>query len=654
MAELGHFTLLLAIFLSGYAIVIDFLGAWRKKNDLIASGRNSTIACLFCLSVAMLALWVLLLKRDFSVQYVAEHTSKTLPFAYRLSALWAGAAGSLLLWLWLQVGFVALVFCKSEGPQLKFVTGARIIANLVSVFFLLVLVFDKNPFALTVATPSDGSGLNPLLQHPAMVLHPPTLFIGYAALIIPFAWTFSILKISDLEAPYPLFEQVRNWILWAWMFLTIGIVLGAWWAYEELGWGGYWAWDPVENSSLMPWLMATALVHCSRIYKRNSSIIVWLMIISIITFSLCIFGTFLTRYGLISSVHAFPEPGLGILFLVLIIHIWAIAVALFCRFIKKRRYNVKKSTVPGLKFIVLNNWLMIVLVLVIFTGTMFPFFSGLLSSQKITLKPEYFTKITAPGGLLLLFLIGLCPYLLNFGTKLNWRTISAVISAATVLIVWIITHRFAPLCFILCGLAILNLAGDFFLRYTKNKGNRAKNFLTSPSLRWLGARMVHVGVVLAFLGIAGSGGYSKQSQAALKTGEHMAVGGYRLVFDNLDASHGPNFTTVTANLSVYRSNQEPDQDAAFITKLRPSKAYYHKSNKPTSEVDIRRTLGGDLYTAIEDVDNVRKIARVKVLIKPLINWIWIGSAISMLGTIMVLTSFYMRKPNIIETENVRV
>ncbi|MDO8301722.1 MAG: cytochrome c biogenesis protein CcsA, partial [Sedimentisphaerales bacterium] len=256
MAELGNFALLLGLFLSSYAILFDLLGVWRKDHAIKSSARNATVACLLCLTTAVIVLWIQLIGSDFSIRYVADYTSRDLPLAYKISALWAGASGSLLFWLWLQVMFTVFVFCGLKTDGDGFAGSARAILNLVCVFFMLILIRDKNPFALSAITPSDGQGLNPLLQHPAMALHPPLLFIGYAACAIPFAWVFGYLKYRRESGEVPFLKSAQKWILWSWMFLTMGIVLGAWWAYEELGWGGYWAWDPVENSSLMPWLMA--------------------------------------------------------------------------------------------------------------------------------------------------------------------------------------------------------------------------------------------------------------------------------------------------------------------------------------------------------------------------------------------------------------
>jgi cytochrome c-type biogenesis protein CcmF len=635
MAELGHFALVLGLFLAGYAVCVDVLGAWHKERGLILSGRNATIACWLCLSIATVALLTLLIRHDFSVTYVAEHTSRELPLEYTISAFWAGAAGSLLLWLWLQAGFVALVFCKSEPDQRTFAACARAAANLVGLFFLLVLILDKNPFALSAVTPSNGAGLNPLLQHPAMALHPPTLFVGYAAFIIPFAWAFASLRRNSEPGAPPFFRQVRNWTLWAWLFLTIGIALGAWWAYEELGWGGYWAWDPVENSSLMPWLIATALLHCSRTYHPRTSIAVWLMVLSIVTFSLCIFGTFLTRYGLVSSVHAFPEPGLGILFLVLLVVIWLVAAVLLWRKFRSRTVEPQEEGPLLRRYIVFNNWIMILLTFVIFLGTLFPFFSGLLAEQKITLKSDYFTKITAVPGLAVLFLLAACPYLLRHGIGRNWRIVGGGLAAAVAFGGWLLTRSLAVPCFVICGFAAVNLAADFFGGKLRIANSSAETKERPRTLRWYGARIAHFSVVLIFFGIAGSGAYEIEKKAALNRGQSIDVGRFSIKYDELKADHGPNFTAVTAEVTVSRDNQP-------VASLSPSQAYYRQSDKRTSEVDIRRTLAGDLYVAVTGVDSSTGLVNLRVLVKPLINWIWIGSTGLVLGACLVLVSFYKR------------
>jgi len=664
MTGLGNFALLLALFLSSYAVVIDLLGSFRQDTGLIKSARNATIAYTACLSVAMIALWILLVKSDFSVIYVAENTSRALPIPYKISALWAGSAGSLLLWLWLQAVFLVMVYCKSESKHRSFSANARMIANLVSVFFLIILNKDKNPFELSTVAPVDGMGLNPLLQHPAMVLHPPILFVGYAGFMITCAWAFGRLKTVNEENTLPLLKQAQRWAMFAWLFLTGGIVLGAWWAYEELGWGGYWAWDPVENSSLMPWLTATALLHCFRIYNRRSSIATWTVLLSILTFSLCVFGRFLTKYGLVSSVHAFPNPGLGILHVILLIHVWVIACVLMLRNYIRKKNDPPNARIASHRFVILNNWLLLLLGLVIFIGTLFPFLSKVvikiiesLSSQAgpprapITLAPEFFTKITAPGGLFLLLLIGLCPHLIRHGLNKSWRIILGAIAIASVVAVWLLTCSLdsarpsdiseatgwwgrwllsgspAIPCFILSGFVLINLLADFF-------GYKAKK---SPrNLRWYGARIVHLGVAIMFIGMAGSGGYDIEKTVALRVGDKTNIAKYELTLNDLKVEHGRNFTAVVADVSVRKGEE-------LIAQLKPAKAFYSASRKNVSEIDIRRTLAGDLYLALTEVDNSQKLINLLIMVKPLINWIWIGSFVMVLGTLAVLFSSLKRK-----------
>jgi cytochrome c-type biogenesis protein CcmF len=647
MAELGHFALMIGLFAAGYAVVAELMGSWRSDIRVVTSARNATTTCWLCLSVAVLCLLIALIRNDFSISYVAQHTSRALPLVYRISALWAGAAGSLLLWLWLQVGFVVLVFGATGAKEREYAASARAVANFVSVFFLIILTIDNSPFSLSSPIPADGTGMNPLLQHPAMALHPPTLFIGYAALVIPFAWAFARLKDRGDPKLHPLFVQARNWAMIGWLFLTVGIVLGAWWAYEELGWGGYWAWDPVENSSLLPWLTATALLHCFRTYKPATKIAIWLMVLSLVSFSLCIFGTFLTRYGLVSSVHAFPEPGLGILFMVLILAVWVIAAVLLWRKHKLQSAALQPSPLVGAKFIAVNNWLMVLLTFVIFVGTLFPFFSGLFTTQKITLKPEYFTKITGPPGLVFLLLLCVCPYLLRHGISKSWRILGTAVFGTAAVVAWLVTKGLAIPYFIICAFGAINLAAEFLAR---GAGSR-------KTLRWYGARVAHAGVIVTFVGMAASGAYDIEEQAALTVGQSMTVGKYKVKFDGLSADHGPNFTAVTAAVTVYHrldpndrsassrtdSNEPGDSNGLVLTKLRPSQAYYSDSDERTSEVDVRRTFGGDLYVALTAVDVGRELINLKVLIKPLINWIWIGSTASVVGAVFVLISFYRRR-----------
>ena len=636
MAELGTFSLRLAIFVTVYAVMIDLVGSIRRDRFLMQSARNATFACWLCLSAAIVSLLIALAQCDFSIKYVAEHTSRALPLAYRLSALWAGAAGSLLLWLWLQVGIVALVFNKTEHEERCFVAYARMATNVVCSFFLVVLLFDKNAFAVSLMPPDNGAGLNPLLQHPAMVLHPPTLFIGYAAYIIPFAWALATLGSRHNQTRPPLFSKARNWMLIAWLFLTIGNALGSWWAYEELGWGGFWAWDPVENSSLMPWLIGTALLHSFKRFRPGSGIANWVIFLCLLTYSLCIFGTFLTRYGLVSSLHAFPEPGLGILFLVLLAIVWSIVAVLALRRLRAADTLKHSKTVKGDGIIIFVGWLFIILVVVIFLGTLFPFFSGLFSSEKITLQPEYFTKITAPCGLLLLLLIGICPHFFRYGLDRSWRSIGGVLTAVAAVILWFITNALAIPCFFICGYVALNIFVDFLARLVSSSPEPDKPRLRRP-LSWYGARLAHIGVIMMFLGIAGSEGYSKERLAALNTGQSITVANYNIGFDKITREEGPNFTLTVAEITVEKNGKN--------LKMKPALSVYEDQRR-TSEVDIRRSLTGDLYVALTGVAHGGQLINLRVLIKPLINWLWAGSIIMAIGSILVLICWHRNRKKV--------
>lgn len=647
MAELGHFALILALFLTAYALFADSLGCrlsnypensprpplQTSQNSFIKSARNAAFASWLCLSCSLIALTVLLLRCDFSVSYVSRYTSTNLPLIYRISALWAGAQGSLLLWLWLQASFANLAFGRPTARGCLLRPSFRIFTNLVCIFFLIILILDKSPFASSPLAPAQGAGMNPLLQHPAMVLHPPALFIGYAALIIPFAWSMANLGKTHPNLFKPALNEVRKWTLFAWLSLTIGIVLGAWWAYEELGWGGYWNWDPVENSSLMPWLAATALLHSFRTYKPGTSIAKWLTFLSLLTYSLCIFGTFLTRYGLLTSVHAFTEPGLGILFLVLLAAIWITAGILTLKYSSPNR--AKHPATKAKSVFILNNWLMLVLALVIFIGTMFPFFTSIFSSQVISLKSEYFTKITAPPALLVLLLLAVCPSLWRYGFSKNYRTITALVAAIAAVTLWAATGSPALSVFLLSGFAILNIAADFAGLFARTSNARNISSSRKP-LRWYAARIAHLGVVFIFIGIAGSGKYTAEKQKALEPGQSITIGKYRLKYQNLRADHKPNFTAVIADVTLYHAQNKNETGKTPLAELAPAQAYYYSSNKKTSEVDIKRSLKADIYVALTALDRKTGLINILVMIKPLVNWIWIGSALLILGAFLAL------------------
>ncbi|MCK4999567.1 MAG: cytochrome c biogenesis protein CcsA, partial [Anaerohalosphaera sp.] len=419
----------------------------------------------------------------------------------------------------------------------------------------------------------------------------------------------------------------------------------------------YWAWDPVENSSLMPWITGTALVHCFRAYNIRGKTATWTVILSLITFGLCIFSTFLTRSGLVASVHAFPEPGMSIWFMYLIGLMTVITAVLMCKkyFRKDSQHHTLEG--PSQYYMVLNNYLMLALTLVILIGTLFPFLTQVAGQfvklEQITLEPEFFNKVTSPLGIILLLFIALCPYLWVRGFNISWRVITACVFSVIALVLWIVTKALAPVFFVLSALLLVTLIADAItFKYSMSK----------RTLSWLGSRLVHLGVALIFIGIAGSGGYDFDEQFAMRPGQDKYVelgvdriltgfaesfstkdnevetngaevddkaGLYRIVFDDLSLEDGPNFEAAVAKMSIYSGED-------LIAELRPAKAYYPKSDKSFSEVAVRRTLGGDLYLALTGVDTRYNLINIRILVKPLINWIWIGSILMILGTFPAL------------------
>ena len=632
MADLGTFSLRLALFLAVYGVVVDLLGSLRREQGLMQSATNAGWACWLCLSTAMTAMLIALAQGDFSIKYVAEHTSRALPMAYRLSALWAGSAGSLLLWVWLQTGISILAFSKASLEERNFTSHARAASNMVCCCFLVVLLFDREVFAVSLLGPTDGMGLNPLLQHPAMILHPLTLFMGYAGYVVPFAWAMATLARPQNQTRSPLLATAHNWALIAWLFLTIGNVLGSWWAYEELDWGGFWAWDPVENSSLMPWLIGTALLHCFLRYRPSSGISGWITILSLLSYSFCLFGRFLTKYGLVYSLHTFGEKGLGILYMILILVIWLIAAFLFIWRYRSRRTDTIKAMKHGDGTIVFTAGLLVSLTVAILLGSLFPFLSRLFTEQEITLQPEYFTKITSPGALLMLLLIGICPHLFRHGLNMNWRTALAGLTGVAAIICWFVFRVISIPCLVICAFVVLAIIADIFSRPHRNP--EASQSPAPRPLGWYGARIAHLGVVMMFVGIAGAEGFTVDQSQSLRSGESFAAveGKYELTFDSISFSEKSGYTAVEASVSINKNKE-------FLIVAKPKRDIY-SDKRSYGDPHIYRTLAGDLYVALAGLNRNGELITLRVLVKPLINWLWLGGIVMVVGC---LTAIFARR-----------
>ena len=634
MGGLGYGAIALT-FLASLYVTIAALIALRRRNDaLLESVRNGIWFGVACATVALGLLLVALLARDYGIQYVHEHTSNQLPIGYTLAALWAGQEGSLLLWLWL-VSLAPVLQTRHLLAQRGQRGPAAIVATAgTQAFLALVLLAVANPFALSPTVPAEGQGLNPLLQNFWMTIHPPVVFAGYAAYTMPFALAIGALVSRQLDESWLL--AVRRWALLAWGLLSAGIIMGAWWAYLELGWGGYWGWDPVENSSLVPWLTGTALLHSLMMQRRRGVFRRWNLWLIVLTFLLCFFATFVTRSGIISSVHAFGQSPVGYYFLAFIILCFAAFIGLFL----SRREEISERSDPHPLLsresgLLATNLLFIGTAGVILLGTLFPTLATLVQGRQAALDVSFYERTAGPLGQVIVLLLGICPWL-NWGGGAG-RTLAKrllppmVVGMATAALLVALGYRepLALLSFATCGFVITSIASTFYRdivarqRATQEGWLQATANVAAKSRVRYGAYGVHLGVVLMVMGITGSSVYSTEIQAAVAEGERLEVQGYTLVYKQLLTDDSPLRQRTMAVLDVTRGGRK-------IATLSPSKEYFWNTEQWVTEVAIRSTLQEDLYVILAGVEQ-DGLASFRVLVKPLVVWLWIGGAMLLIG-----------------------
>ncbi len=638
MAEVGHYALLTALFLSAYSALSSLLGAKARRTDFISSGERAAFVATGLLTVASLALIFLLIQKDFSIEYVASHVNRALPFFYTLSAFWAGQKGSLLLWGWLVAlfGIIALLQYRKKHREMMPYVNAVCMGT--AFFFVLLMIASTDPFERLSFVPIDGQGLNPLLQNPGMVLHPPTLYLGYVGFTVPFAFALAALATGKLDAGW--IRTTRRWTLFSWFFLGLGILLGAKWAYVELGWGGYWGWDPVENASLMPWLTGTAFLHSMMIQEKRGMLKVWNLVLINVTFSLCIFGTFITRSGVISSVHAFGQSSIGYFFLVFMVGVVIFFIWLILhRLPLLQSENALDSLVSRESSFLFNNLILVGAAFAVFWGTIFPLISEAVRGVKVTVGPPFFNQVNVPIGLALLFLTGVCP--LIAWRRASWRNLKrnfltptlATFVGVVVLVAAGVRHSEALIAFALAVFVVASVLLEFLQAAQARRRLYGRGWLwalaslAARNKRRYGGYVIHLGMVAMFVGFAGSSAFRQVEEVVLKKGEDAVIGNYRLRYEGLSLKRTPLLDSITAELSVSR-NGVP------VGKLWPEKRRYHKPVQPTTEVAIRSTLKEDLYAIFADFQADGR-ASFKFLVNPLVTWIWLGGLILTLGTIVV-------------------
>jgi cytochrome c-type biogenesis protein CcmF len=641
MPELGRAALVLCLGLALYALVAGAYAAATRRRRLARSAQNALLAAFGAALVASGVLLAALLRSDFSFVYVADHTSLELPTPYTISAFWGGQEGSLLLWLLVLTGFsaAAVAFARRTGPHL--IAWVVPVLGLVTTFFAFMLVAVSSPFATQVA-PADGAGLNPSLQNPYMMIHPPCLYLGYVGLTIPFAFAMGALLARRTDELW--IVATRRWTLFAWTALGVGQLLGAHWAYVEVGWGGYYAWDPVENAALMPWLAATAFLHSVMIQEKRGMLKVWNMLLVILAFGLALFGTFLTRSGVINSIHSFTQSPLGAWFLGFIGLITVGSVALLMSRLPLLRSRTRmESLVSREATFLYNNLLLVALCLTILWGVTFPILTEAVGREQITVSGPYYNFFLRIFGIPLLLLMGIGPLvawrrasLRSLGRSFAWPAGIAVVVGIGLLLlgagsspVGLVAYTFSAF--------VLGSIGYEFARGTRARralagGSWLSAFaeLVARNRRRYGGYVVHASIVLLAIGIVGSSAYDKVKEQKLSPGQTMTIGDYQLRYRELVKRDGPNATEFRARLDVRRGGDS-------LGTISSGKNQYRAEDQVSNEVGIRsdHVTGEDLFVIADNINPDQSI-NFKVLVKPLVNLIWLSGLIFFAGALVAL------------------
>ena len=641
MPDLGRAALVTTFVLLVYASVAGTFAAWHGRRRLAESAQNALIAAFAATVVAVAVLLAALARHDFSFTYVAQHTSRELPLGYTLTAFWGGQEGSLLLWLLVLCGYSVAAVLTGRRAGREVLAWVVPVLALVGTFFAMLLVFVASPFA-TQAAPADGAGLNPSLQNPYMAIHPPMLYLGYVGLTVPFAFAMGALLARRTDERW--IVATRRWTLAAWAFLGVGQLLGAHWAYVEIGWGGYYAWDPVENAALMPWLAATAYLHSVMIQEKRGMLKVWNVLLVTLAFCLSVFGTFLTRSGIIQSIHSFTQSSIGPWFLGFICFVTAGSLALiFLRLPLLRAKTRLESLVSREATFLYNNLLLVALALTILWGVVYPLLSEAVTGEPSTVSKPYYNFFLHSFGLPLLLLMGIGPLvawrrasLRALGRTFLWPTAAAVVAGIALLAAGAGSSRVGVIAYTFSVFVLASIALEFARGASARKAlggvgwGAAFTSLVARNRRRYGGYVVHAAIVLLAIGVAGSSAYQTVREARLHPGGAMTVAGNRLVFRGFEARTVSNHREIRANVDVYRGGE-------YLGRYRPGKNQYFAEDQVSNEVSIRHDLltGGDLFLIADQVNSDGSID-LKALQKPLVNLIWLAGLVFVGGSLIAL------------------
>jgi cytochrome c-type biogenesis protein CcmF len=645
----GSFALVLAFICAAYAFVGGIAAIITRHPLLIKSARQAGMATCGLIFLATFSLEYLFFSDNFSIAYVVSHSNRDLSTFYKIAALWSGQEGSLLFWSFLLAIYVFSVLVAYRNKNGELMPYVGVVLAGVQIFFLTLNYFVASPFK-ALASPgadgvmnyvarADGNGLTPLLQYPEMVIHPPNLYSGYTGFTIPFAFA-----LGALLARYPgekWIHLTRKWTMIAWMFQSVGILLGAHWAYAVLGWGGYWGWDPVENASLLPWLTGTAFLHSVMMQEKRGMMKVWNVWLVFSTFLLCILGTFLTRSGVVSSVHAFAQSSIGAWF---VGFISIVVLVCFTAYIWNRDYlkseNQLDSVVSRESSFLFNNLLFLVACIAILSGTLFPVFSEWITGDRISVGAPFFNKVNIPVGLLLLFLTGVGPLLAwrktsteslkrNFGGPLSVAMVGGVVAFALGA-----RQYFSLVCLMLCFFVAATIVLEFYRGAKVIRARSGASFaasaidLTMRNTRRYGGYMVHMGMVFVFIGLAGAA-FNRDTQKEMQIGQTMQIGPYTLLLQGFDSKPEKNYTAQRMLVEVLRDNKP-------LMMLYPEKRKFETTEENGTMVAIYSTLKEDLYVVFAGLSPETQQPVMHAYLNPLVKWIWFGGVLVVFGTIVAL------------------
>ena len=637
--ELGHFALILATLVALVLGTLPLISAHQNRLTWVAVARPAATAMALLVTFAFACLTQAFVANDFSVVYVAQHSNSLLPIQYRIAGVWGGHEGSLLLWILMLTWWAFLVALFSR--ELPEAMVARVLGTLglVGFGFLLFILLTSNPFERLLPGAAEGRDLNPLLQDPGLVIHPPLLYMGYVGFSVAYAFAIAALLSGKLDAAWARWS--RPWTMAAWIFLTLGIAMGSWWAYYELGWGGWWFWDPVENASFMPWLLGTALIHSLAVTEKRGSFKNWTVLLAIAAFSLSLLGTFLVRSGVLTSVHAFAtDPRRGVFILIFLVAVIGSSLTLFAARAPKVGLGGRFGLISRESLLLTNNVLLVVACATVLLGTLYPLLIDALGVGKISVGPPYFNAVFVPVMTPILFLVGVGPFarwkeasVPEIAKAVKWALAVGAIVAIALPLVYGQWHAMTALGLLLAGWIVATALLNFVERAQHTRAGRS--FLAaalSQPRSFVGMHLAHIGVAVFVIGVTMVGSYQDEKDVKLAPGQSVDVAGYHFTFNGVKAVEGPNYVAAQGDFDLAVNGR-------FVRKMNPEKRNYHSSAMPMTEASIDAGFLRDVYVSLgEPIDRDKPEGEwaVRVYYKPYVDWIWGGCVLMSIGGLLAM------------------